>query len=74
MDREENLSRLMLRTMLDDEFRQFLVKEPAEAAASIGVELDYQQIDHIKEMDPEALEKLVILLRRTLFAAAGTLW
>ena len=74
MDREEKLSRLMLRALMDDEFRYFLVKEPQEAAGSMGIELEYSQVEHIKELEPEELERLVMLLRRTLFAAAGTLW
>ena len=74
MASEENLSKLMLRTLMDDEFRHFLVKEPQEAAYSMGVELESSQVERLQELDAEELERLVSLLRRTLFAAAGTLW
>jgi hypothetical protein len=74
MGHEENLSQIILRTIADDEFRQQLVNEPEEAARSIGVELDSTQVKRIKELNPDELERLVRLLRSTLYSAAGTLW
>ena len=53
MEEQKGLYRLVGKTMLDADFRGWLLKEPKEAAESIGVRLTEAQVSGIRQADPE---------------------
>ena len=59
MGEQRGLYRLAGRTMLNDEFRVWLLVEPQEAAESVGVTLTEEQVEKIRQVDPKALAGLV---------------
>ena len=59
MGEQKGLYRLAGKAMLNADFRGWLLKEPPEAAESVGVTLTEVQVKNIQQVDPEALEELV---------------
>jgi hypothetical protein len=63
VEEREGLFRLVGKTMLDADFRGWVLKEPAEAAESIGVRLTEDEVNGIREANPEKVEALAQHLR-----------
>ena len=58
MGEQKGLYRLVGKTMLDADFRGWLLDEPEAAAESIGVSLTEEQVEHFHQVDREAVEEL----------------
>jgi hypothetical protein len=56
-DRKQ-LERLVGKTMLDVDFRDRLLRDPARTAESIGMRLSAAQADRIRHWDPDVLGTL----------------
>ncbi|MFQ5966701.1 MAG: Franean1_4349 family RiPP [Acidimicrobiia bacterium] len=50
---------LIGRAVQDPEFRRRLLSDPEAAVADTGYELDQDQIDALKELDPEAIDRAI---------------
>jgi len=50
---------LIGRAVQDPEFRRQLLSDPVGAVAGTGYELDQDQIDALKELDPAAIDKAI---------------
>ena len=66
MASQNDLQLLIGKAMLDDGFRSRLFKDPAGAAASIGVKLSEPQAKRIRDLGPETGDKLAACVRETI--------
>jgi hypothetical protein len=61
--------------LFDESFRAYLLEEPGQAAASVGVHLSDSQIEHLAAVTPEQVQSWLDLseseLGFTIMAASG---
>jgi hypothetical protein len=56
---QDDLEKLIGKAMIDPVFREYLLRDPATAAASIGLEISEAQVARIEALDPMALRVIV---------------
>jgi hypothetical protein len=74
---QDVLQKLIGRAMIDPVFRDFLLRDPMAATASLGLEISEAQALRIKELDPKALQVVVASFQEGTgmgFAAGRPLW
>ncbi|MCC7354352.1 MAG: hypothetical protein IT330_11400 [Anaerolineae bacterium] len=69
-----DLQLLIGKAMLDDGFRAWLFKEPEAAAASVGIKLSESQAKRIRDLGPEAGDKLAACVRETIGSPNQMMW
>jgi hypothetical protein len=65
----EELQQLVGMAIFDRRFREYLLSDPEQAARSVGITLDREQIDAIKRLDPESMGALSVLFSKQIAAA-----
>jgi hypothetical protein len=74
---QDALQKLIGKAMIDPVFREYLLRDPMAAAASIGIVLSEQQVARIKALDPKSLQVIVAGFDAGTgmgYAAARPLW
>jgi len=56
---QDDLEKLIGKAMIDPIFREYLLRDPMVAAASIGIEISEAQVARIKALDPMALRVIM---------------
>ncbi len=74
---QDVLHRLVGRAMIDPVFRDFLLRDPVAAAASLGIEISEAQAARIKALDAKTLQVIVAGFQEGTgmgYAAGRPLW
>ena len=56
---ETELERLVGKALLDFEFRDRLLRDPAAAAAELGIKISDEQVMRVRKLDRGALARLI---------------